>query len=105
MKRAGLLDSTKIFQKAQFAWNIYREAISVDQKLYAVCLGLHVVTYSLVASVFVVIVGVATAVIAGALNNQLWQMLPDILKLLPDLFRDASKLFERSPPAPSQIFE
>jgi hypothetical protein len=80
MKRAGLLASGKIYEKATFSWRIYREASSKDEKLIAACIAFFVMTHSLIKSIFALLVVVVTVTIGGVFNNTIWQFLVDVIR-------------------------
>jgi hypothetical protein len=80
MKRSGMLASGKIYEKATFAWRIYREANSWDEKLVAACIAHFVMTHSLVKLMFYLLIAVVTVTIGGVFNNSIWQFLSDLVR-------------------------
>jgi hypothetical protein len=80
MRRNGLLASGKIYEKAEFAWKIYREASSADEKLVAACIAFFVMTHSLIKAIFGLLMVVVTVTIGGVFNNTVWQFLIDLVR-------------------------
>jgi hypothetical protein len=80
LRKNKMLESGRIYEKAEFAWRIYREANSPDQRLFAACIGFCVMTFSIPKSIFYLLVVLATVTIGGVFNNTVWQFLFDVVQ-------------------------
>jgi hypothetical protein len=91
MRRSGMLESTKIFEKARFAWQIYLEAKTLDQKVVAAAIAFFVMTHSFAKSVFGLLFLFVTLTIGGVFNNTVWQFLVDFAKYIVHLVHSPSQ--------------